>query len=346
MCRGSTGPAARGRASIRGPPTDRGGVAVLRGERGHARYHGRTVDTVVGLATANRSDRQGHCGGAAACGLPWRRGSPGVGTGKAWCRLRDPQATIDLGGLAKGWIADRLAEELKSAGYADFLIDLGGNVVMHGNPSPSRDWIIAISNPSDLATAAVTLHASSSTRSSQETTITQQHPQPSVELRSSTGSQETVTQHHLQPCVELRSPTGRQTAVTQHDHAHIVELRSFQLLHTAVTQHKTDDVVELRSPSPAIPILPNVSVVTSGIYERRFVANGTVHHHILDPHTGRPARTDPASTTVVARTSLGAEGYSTTLLALGSTRAARFVESHPQILAALLIRDDGSMSLH
>ncbi|NEG72662.1 hypothetical protein GFD24_10700 [Bifidobacterium ramosum] len=197
---------------------------------------------------------------------------------------------------------------------------------MHGNPSPSRDWTVAISNPSDPATAAVTLHASSSTRSSQETTVTRQYPQP---------------------CVELRSPTGRQTAVTQHDHAHIVELRSFQLLHATVTQHKTDDVVKLRSLAPAIPIPSDVSVVTSGIYERRFVANGTVYHHILDPRNGYPMRTDLASATVIARTSLDAEGYSTTLLALGSTRAAAYVQSHPQILAALLIRDDGSsMSLH
>ena len=85
----------------------------------------------------------------------------------------------------------------------------------------------------------------------------------------------------------------------------------------------------------------DASAVTSGTYERSFEHNGTTYHHILDPETGFPVQTDIAGATVVARTSLDAEGYSTTLLALGKERAVRFVREHPSIMAAYLADDEG-----
>ncbi|NEG96887.1 hypothetical protein GFD17_09020 [Bifidobacterium sp. SMB2] len=104
------------------------------------------------------------------------------------------------------------------------------------------------------------------------------------------------------------------------------------LLPLAVTDHGGDSM------APA-----SVSVATSGVGERRFESDGVVYHHILDPHTGRPARTGLTGATLVTRDSIDAEGHSTTVLALGSTRGARFVEHHPEILGALLVRDDGAM---
>ena len=63
------------------------------------------------------------------------------------------------------------------------------------------------------------------------------------------------------------------------------------------------------------------SAVTSGIYERCFTApDGSFYHHILDPRTGMPAETDVAGVTVICEKSIDAEGFSTTLLALGLER--------------------------
>lgn len=90
----------------------------------------------------------------------------------------------------------------------------------------------------------------------------------------------------------------------------------------------------------AVPLM-DASAVTSGTYERSFERGGTTYHHILDPETGFPVQTDIAGATVVARTSLDAEGYSTTLLALGKERAVRFVREHPSIMAAYLADDEG-----
>ena len=62
------------------------------------------------------------------------------------------------------------------------------------------------------------------------------------------------------------------------------------------------------------------SAVTSGTYERSFRKDGALYHHVLDPRTGMPVDTDVAGVTVVARRSIDAEGFSTTLLALGMER--------------------------
>ena len=47
-------------------------------------------------------------------------------------QLLDPKAAIDLGAIAKGYIADQLKEYLESAGIKHGLISLGGNTVAIG----------------------------------------------------------------------------------------------------------------------------------------------------------------------------------------------------------------------
>lgn len=89
--------------------------------------------------------------------------------------------------------------------------------------------------------------------------------------------------------------------------------------------------------------LSNASAVTSGVYERCFFVDGVRYHRIVDPKTGRPAQTDLASATVLAARSLDAEGFSTTLLALGERRAEAFVKRTPEIQAAILVGNDGSV---
>lgn len=70
-------------------------------------------------------------------------------------RLTDPQAAVDLGGIAKGYIADRLAALLRENGVESALIDLGGNIFALGQKS-GKDWRIGIRDPADSGgTAAV-----------------------------------------------------------------------------------------------------------------------------------------------------------------------------------------------
>ena len=88
----------------------------------------------------------------------------------------------------------------------------------------------------------------------------------------------------------------------------------------------------------------DASAVTSGVYERCFERDGAFYHHILDPKTGFPVETDAAGATVVARRSIDAEGYSTTLLALGIERGIAFARERDAILGAYFVDRDGKVA--
>lgn len=180
--------------------------------------------------------------------VDWRKiDSWKSGEDKYYSRLLDSVSSLDLGGVAKGYIADRLTETFFERGLCSFVINLGGNVVVRGTKPDGSAWTVGIRNPLDK--------------------------------KSILGS--------------LR--------------------------------------------------LRDVSVVTSGVYERCFKRDGVLFHHILSPKDGYPVKTDVAGVTVVAEKSIDAEGYSTTLLALGLRRGVEFVKTHKEIRAAFFVDFDNTM---
>ena len=62
-------------------------------------------------------------------------------------RLSDPDAEIDLGGIAKGYIADKLKEFLISKGVGSAIINLGGNVITIGKNPNGNPFKIGIQKP-------------------------------------------------------------------------------------------------------------------------------------------------------------------------------------------------------
>lgn len=54
---------------------------------------------------------------------------------------------VDLSGYAKGYGVDRVAELLDSAGVADYLVEIGGEVRASGRNSRDSKWTIAIESP-------------------------------------------------------------------------------------------------------------------------------------------------------------------------------------------------------
>jgi len=83
----------------------------------------------------------------------------------------------------------------------------------------------------------------------------------------------------------------------------------------------------------------DMAVATSGDYEQYFIHNGLRYHHILDPHTGQPAR-GLQSVTVIAPTCIQADALSTAIFVLGKDAGLAFVESLPDV-EALLIAESG-----
>lgn len=70
--------------------------------------------------------------------------------------LLDPSASIDLGFIAKGYIADRLKEYLISENIEHALINLGGNVLAIGSKPDGSAYTIGIQKPFAEAGTAVT----------------------------------------------------------------------------------------------------------------------------------------------------------------------------------------------
>ena len=180
--------------------------------------------------------------------------APGQAAAQPTLALADPGAILDLGGVAKGYIADDLADLLERQGVARFVINLGGNVLVRGGRPKApgahppvhagTPWKIGIVNPRDPA-------------------------------------------HHR-----------------------------------------------------AIVDVTDGSVVTSGLFERRFCKGGVSYHHILSPQDGMPVRTDTASATIVAARSLDCDGYSTTALMLGMDEGIAFIEEIPGVEAVLISSAD------
>ncbi len=156
------------------------------------------------------------------------------------------KGAVDLGGIAKGYIADRVATVLKEKGVQSALIDLGGNIVAVGDKA-GGPFRIGIKDP---------------------------------------------------------SATNSLCAVIE----------------------KSD-----------------MSVVTSGIYERGFDQDGVRYHHLLDPATGMPVQNTLASVTIVCAKSADADALSTACFVMGEERARTLIESLPDT-EALFVRRDGTIS--
>lgn len=87
----------------------------------------------------------------------------------------------------------------------------------------------------------------------------------------------------------------------------------------------------------------DISVVTSGLYEREFEKDGQVYYHILDPKTGYPAKTDLESSSITCSSSTTADAYSTILFLMGHDAAMQFVEGDSRF-ECVLVNSEGVAS--
>jgi thiamine biosynthesis lipoprotein len=78
-------------------------------------------------------------------------------TSPARWRLEQAGMQIDLGGIACGHGIDRAAQILRRAA-PDFLINIGGDILVSGRKPDSKPWTVAIQNPRDPSQLLMTLH--------------------------------------------------------------------------------------------------------------------------------------------------------------------------------------------
>ena len=178
----------------------------------------------------------------AAATVDWR----GVSVEGNTVQLANPETHIDLGGIAKGYIADKVSENLRKSGVTSAIISLGGNIVCIGD-------------------------------------------------KRSGGSGEPFRIGIEKPYSQQAQILGSVDAVDQ-------------------------------------------TVVTSGVYQRYFEADGVRYHHILDATTGYPAASDIEGVTLKAADGMSADcdALATIFLIMGEERALAAVKEMDGIEAFII----------
>jgi thiamine biosynthesis lipoprotein len=63
--------------------------------------------------------------------------------------LPEPGMALDLGGIAKGYTLDRVADVIRKMGIPSALVNLGGDVLVIGEREPGKPWRIGVQDPRD-----------------------------------------------------------------------------------------------------------------------------------------------------------------------------------------------------
>ncbi|WP_331681800.1 FAD:protein FMN transferase [Romboutsia sp.] len=83
----------------------------------------------------------------------------------------------------------------------------------------------------------------------------------------------------------------------------------------------------------------NKSIVTTGIYERFIEKDGVKYHHILNPKTGYPYKTEIAGVSIVADKSIDADALSTLIFTKGLDEGLKLVEDLENVDAVFVTNE-------
>lgn len=61
--------------------------------------------------------------------------------------LADPEMSLDVGSIGKGYAVQKVAEYARELGYTNLAINCGGNTITIGQKADGSDWILGIQNP-------------------------------------------------------------------------------------------------------------------------------------------------------------------------------------------------------
>ena len=85
----------------------------------------------------------------------------------------------------------------------------------------------------------------------------------------------------------------------------------------------------------------NQGLATSGNYRKVWTdSNGRKYVHSINPLTGRATQSDVLSATVVAPSTMLADGYATMFMVMGLAKSKAFFEKHPDLAVLLVYSDD------
>jgi thiamine biosynthesis lipoprotein len=88
----------------------------------------------------------------------------------------------------------------------------------------------------------------------------------------------------------------------------------------------------------------DMSVVTSGVYERHFESGGKSYHHLLSTANGYPVENGLLSATIVTKSSTAADALSTVAFTLGFEQGKAVIDSIPGAEAIFVFNDHSVIS--
>ena len=103
------------------------------------------------------------------------------------------------------------------------------------------------------------------------------------------------------------------------------------------------DPLEPSQSAGVLTLAGGYCVSTSGDYERYVEVDGVRYHHILDPRTGSPARSDVAGVTIVTKDGFLSDALSTACFVLGSEEGQKLLEKYDA--EALFIDHAGTITM-
>ena len=156
----------------------------------------------------------------------------------------NPYTRIDLGAIAKGYIADKIKDYLISKGVKSAIINLGGNVLCVGKKPDKEDFNVGLQMPFA----------------------------------------------------------------------------------------KREETIGIVSGS-------DISVVTSGVYERFIEVDGKEYHHILNPKTGYPYENGLLGVSIVSKYSVDGDALSTSCFALGLDKGIELLDSIEGVYGYFILDD-------
>ncbi len=98
--------------------------------------------------------------------------------------------------------------------------------------------------------------------------------------------------------------------------------------HWRVGIDKPEEGVDPGEELQAILSLQDEALATSGNYRKFYESGGQKYSHIIDPHTGYPAKNNLLSASVVAQNCMTADAFATAFMVMGLEKSKQFLEEN------------------
>ncbi len=85
--------------------------------------------------------------------------------------------------------------------------------------------------------------------------------------------------------------------------------------------------------------ISDLSIVTSGDYERYFYYNGEKYCHIIDPYSGYPTNKDLTGITIISKRSMDCDALATSVFVMGLDKGMEFVKGIDGVEAIFITKD-------